>query len=215
MKISVVLPCHVKDLDDLKLILPSWVNQTISPHEIIVYLKPVEPNYNHGLYDIDLKGIDLKVITNDKLTTRGFSKNESIKESTGDIICVSDCDDSQHPEKLKYVTHVFNNNPDCDIFLHSYSTYDETNFTEPFDENYELMDCNHCNDYGIGGIGKWNSVYHFHNSHISFRKKIFELHKFDESSSVCGSDDSVFNNDGCMKNFKTFCTNKKLTSFRP
>jgi len=213
MKISVVLPCHVKDLNELKTALPSWVSQTIKPYEIIVYLKPVEPNYNHGLYDINLNGINLKVITNDKNTTRGFSKNESIKETCGDIICVSDCDDLQHPEKLRYVTHVFKNNPDCGIFLHSYVFCDKNIFNEPFDENYELFESNHCETFGLDGIGKWNSVYHFHNAHVSFRKEIFDIHKFDESDEACGQDDSIFNNDGCMKNIKTLSTPKKLVSY--
>jgi len=216
MQISVVIPCHVKDLPDLKESILDWTKQSVKPKEIVVFLKPVESNFQHGLYDLDLKGIEINVLLHNGETTRGFAKNRAIENCSSELICMADADDRIHPQKLEFVKKTFEKNENCDIVLHYFSYNDISHFDKMFDSNFTVFKHDKCLEGGWNGLNEldyYNMHYPIHNAHNSFKKKLFENHKYDESQEACGSDDSIFNKDACLKKLNLFVVPYNLVSF--
>jgi glycosyltransferase involved in cell wall biosynthesis len=212
MSISVVIPCHIKDINCISNILTDLNNQTRKPDEILIFIKPVNDgklfDYFRKFIDKDIK---LDIITNIENTTIGYSKNRCIEKSNFDIICAMDADDRVHPQKLEIIDLIFSKMVECDVVVHNYVINDTSHFSNLFD--LEKIDIEKCYTDNIFWGVLTETHPKIHHAHCSVRKKVFEKYSFEESWEKLGMDDSLFLNTICKNEYCIYSVNFPLISF--
>ena len=100
MKITLGIPCHVKDLPYLSDLLWAYQSAKVKPDEIVVSIcgsegSPIKDRTT------------LKIVSHKEVIPHGPNRQIVYQESSGDVVLYQDADDIPHPERLKYVKECF------------------------------------------------------------------------------------------------------------
>jgi len=212
MKISVCIPCHINDFEDLKKLIINLNSQSRKPDEVIIFIKPVNKNFldNKNLF-LD-KEINYQIITDSKYSTMGYGKNRCIEKATGDIICLMDSDDTVHFSKIEFVEKFMKNNLNCDIMVHGYhyNDIDALNNLKINLEDESYSAC-HADPKTLGITTSCGSE--LHHAHASFRRDVIKNNMFPEENIAYRIDDSVMLKLLLKKNYNIFFSKHKFISF--
>ena len=163
MKVSFCIICYDKDAHLVGRLLRDLKNQTSYPDEVIVVAS--------GMTELKVEDADVKVYTFQDRMLPNKARNKAGSLSSADIICLSDVDDTPHPQKIEVVRKVFEYE-NVDALVHNYNMND-TNFSvienlvdiekiiekEPYIHSTNIMP---------------PSRLPVHHAHITARSKVFE-----------------------------------------
>ena len=211
MKISVCIPCHVNNVECVEDILNDLSGQTVKPDEVIVFVKPVPPDFELPGEQVALMSsndINLVLLTSENQSTMGEAKNRCSEKASGDILCFMDCDDRVHPQKIECVHRFFDSEGNDSVFLHSYTRNDIDHFHDDLlaKQGYELV-------FSSGGITKVESGAPIHFAHSSMPRKIVERFPFDESGASFRKDDLLQIEAIISGGLEAWFLNKHLVSY--
>ena len=219
MKISIVIPCHIRHLRYLKnMIRGNISHQTKKPDEVIIVINPVMTSYQYkvinNIFDKLKKDYNfVKFIAVKEKCTPGKARNVGFHHSSGDIIIFTDADDLYHSMRNEIITRIFEDH-NCDAVIHDGHHHDKGFLTDKkidynsikidscvIDPNHEFNMKIENNDFGL--------VF----GHASVKKEVLEKIKYSES--LVPSEDSEYFRRVKLNNKKIVCIDTKLSSWFP
>jgi glycosyltransferase involved in cell wall biosynthesis len=123
MKITVIIPCYHKHFKLIERVLTCFLNNTYKPDQVIVSLngcKYIPENEINDFY-LKYKNLfdDFLILKTFELLSRPKARNICFEYIKNDIVCFSDSDDYEHPQRFEIVKYFFENK-NIDHLLHSY-----------------------------------------------------------------------------------------------
>jgi glycosyltransferase involved in cell wall biosynthesis len=183
MKIGVAIPCYKYHITKLKRCLDSIEAQEVKPDFVVVSSSSCEQSdipkeYTDGHYLFPLKILTFR-------NRQNAAENRNIAAALCKFegcshISFFDCDDEMHPQRIKAIRYVVQNQPETDIVLHSYMEKNELN--KPF-TNYERITTvfNSLRRSPSGCALLKNDLYaHIHHSQCTVKREMWNKIKFRE-----------------------------------
>ena len=198
MKISFCIICYDRDAHLAGHLLSELQKQTQYPDEIILVAS--------GMESLDIEAKNLKVFTFKDRMLPNKARNKAADLATGDIIVLSDVDDTPHPQKLEVLEAIFQYDM-VDAVVHNYS-FNDTNF-EDIDRLVNLEKITEVDPFSTNVVCP--SQLPIHHAHISARKAVF--------ADIKGPEHMNFGEDGmfCQRivgsKYNLFYTKYKLISY--
>lgn len=128
MSITICVPCIPRDVDVLEhQLIPSMVNQTILPTQVIIALSETSNDVAGGLerrWSSMLPNVEVRVSSTTEKQTPGQNRNRAAEMAAGDIITYIDADDMMHPQRLEVVSSVLQRTHAYCV-LHGFTMTDE------------------------------------------------------------------------------------------
>lgn len=159
-KFSVIVPVHNR-LDKVKRTLKSLNNQTYWDFEVVLVDDASDDETHEYLEKYQFDYNDVKLVTHKNRKERVASRNDGMKESTGEWICWLDSDDEYMSNYLEVLNDAIDKWPKYKIFnfgsvIHWHRNEDEfyTKVGQPF-----MMEEPHEN-FSSGTIGTGRFIFH-------------------------------------------------------
>lgn len=181
MSIDVIVSCYEDQVKRLDECLNSINNQTFLPENVIV------SHTNDTNIDITNYKFKVQFVKSENPSNPAKLRNLGANLSKSEILCFIDSDDNMHPQKLELVKKCFEN-PEIVCFLHGFKIY--------YKQEHDVL--SHTN-FDLGRIDL--KGYHIEDtqrkcfpvcSHVSVRRDLYEVIRFDESDTKIGCDDLFF-----------------------
>ena len=124
LKVSVVIPCHVKHFSKLKDLLNEYVYQTVVPDEVVVSLSGV------GEFNLEqeeqLRNLErtnwpfaLKILVHEGHLSASANRNRACEVAVGDVFVGQDADDIPHRQRIEAIKWFFEHY-DVDLVQHAF-----------------------------------------------------------------------------------------------
>lgn len=199
-KVSFCIICYDKDAHLVGRILRDLKNQTSYPDEVIVVAS--------GMTELNVEDADVKVYTFKDRMLPNKARNKAASLSSADVICLSDVDDTPHPQKIEVVRKVFEHK-NVHALVHNY-TMNDTNFyivEDPVDIEKITEKEPHANSTNIMPPSKLP----VHHAHITARSKVFQDVKGPEHMNF--GEDGMFCRGILDSGYNFYYTEHKLISY--
>ena len=191
MSIGVAIPTYVKHLPLLQSLLENIANSTVKPERISVSCSSMNE-------DKKLEGLINAIPVTIQYTTRVLNpsqnRNRAASILTTDLISFIDGDDLMHPMRLKCVRDVFLKHPSVGAAYHGYEYLEFSQRNEPFPVlgiPTVVVDRAVPNPNGVGIDIESHPLHH---AHVTVRRGVFSVFRFDESPRYNRVEDSVYAN---------------------
>jgi glycosyltransferase involved in cell wall biosynthesis len=203
--VSVIIPAywgHARFLENLLVLL---AHQTRVPDEVVISLSDIEKVDQALVRSLQEKTFPFKltIVPHRGKKLVGFNRNSACQHATGDIIICQDADDVPHMQRIFWITEFFRQHQDIDVVIHGYSRTQQgietffdavafemvqspirfmwpRDFLRHFPEYEKIMRSYPAIDAMLSGSARnpfKAPVYH--NGHMSFRRKVFDVVQFD------------------------------------
>jgi hypothetical protein len=207
MSIGIAIPACKSYIHYLESLLRNISEQTIIPDEIAISISDIDiykPKNDYGL----------NLIIKSFPESKNGAQNRNIAANllNTDVISFFDCDDLMHPQRTEFLLHSFKDD-NVEAVVHDYET-----------EKY-IFDNLIGNPYNQPNLefNVINTIYEdllypsdvtknkrFHNAHVSVRRKIFDILKYDEHF---WAPDSLFNKEIVKHGYNISLLKNKLSFY--
>lgn len=198
MKIAVIIPCWIEDLDKLALLFDSIEKQTRRPDLVFLRVSSIPKEYTLEIPKITFP---LIVDTIEKQQSAAENRNHGILNVSDeyDILSFFDSDDLMHPQRLEYLEKAFIESK-YDAILHDYIAEELENFEGWPDIEYKLE--------------KYDNHSKTANGHISIRNNVKQNILFPTDKLTIGKGDTVFIKGIIELNYTIGFINGRLSFYR-
>lgn len=119
MKISFCIICYDRDAFFLPCILKELEKQTVAPDEILIVASGIKNKNYLSELGVNISDPKLTIHTLEERAMPNRARNMAAELATGEVVCISDVDDTPHPQKVELVKEIFKNK-DVDALVHNY-----------------------------------------------------------------------------------------------
>lgn len=144
-RISVGIPCILRDIKKIERLLKSIENQTYKPYEVLIGLSGVTKKISDDYEKLfnNKYNLNIKLISTNKECYAGGNRNRIIENVKSDIISFIDADDTMHPQKLQKIYQLFKEYKNLKVLVHTYSpNYNKFSKLQIFPRICNLEDIN-------------------------------------------------------------------------
>lgn len=209
--IACVVPSYIEHIKYLDRLLLSIKQSTITPDVIIIAASEVNN------LDINDYGMNITLILTPQKRNRAMNLNIACGATEADIISVIDSDDMAHFQRFEYILDVLKDDS-IDAVVHNFEETKSPDY-EFISHRYESIEfkkhyINELFDHIPYPTNKEKMDYpNYANGHVSFRAKIFNKIKFNESKEYEYLEDSKFNRDIVSMGTPITYIENKLTNY--
>lgn len=190
--IGIAIPCYKYHISKLKSLLDSIETQTRRPQQVIIScsssIKEDIP-YMSSQYSFPFIIIPYRERKN-----AAENRNIAMDLLDTDIISFFDADDVMHPQRIEYIMKAFFDHTTCNIVLHSYVYYNETQNGKVslFNKHMVIKDKLHRAPSGCAVLEHPYNEFRIHHSQVSVSGHICKHYRFKEGIEYERREDSVF-----------------------
>lgn len=212
MSIGIAIPCYDKHIHYIPSLLENIASSTVKPDQIVISCSSwIHNELDHFLYN----GIPVQIWYSSQRLNQAANRNRAARLLTTRLISFIDADDVMHPRRIEFLLAMFEQRPDISVIFHDYQTDHVSTRMEPFWEEVEPRPLPNpiVKDPERIGIMLVPNEYPIHHAHLTVRKPVFNLFKFDEDWSVYRTEDSVYAATLILHNVPALYLNNKLTRY--
>ena len=140
--------------------------------------------------------VPVRVVRSSQVKVQGESRNNAALISTAELISFIDADDRMHPERLEVIQRAFKDNANLTMLLHGF--VEDSN-----DNGWESESMLSTESYAVAGKEEIceserrsrhqpNLDLLVHHAHVTLRREMFNVFKYDESKASHRIEDSLF-----------------------
>lgn len=211
MTIGIAIPTYVGHINYLDKLLYTISKSSLQPSQVSVSISSFDGDLNLGDYPFEL-------IVSKTSERKNPSQNRNIAASklNTDIISFIDGDDLPHKKRNEYLLNSFKMG--CDCVVHNYHQNSDHG-SNWFESDMNQIDYHHNYiDSIINGCpfalnSNINNHKDYHCAHISIKKEIFNILKFDESEEIVYREDSEYTKELIKNNIKISYLSNRLSQY--
>jgi hypothetical protein len=191
LTLGVAIPCYSGHHHYIDSLLENIASSTVKPTQIVISCSSW--NHNSKLY-ADYKGISVIIWYSTQRLNQATNRNRAASLLNTDLISFIDADDMMHPRRIEFLISMFEQRPDISVIYHDFLSQHVSTRNDPFweEEAPNPLSNKIVKNPNAFGIMLVPTEYPLHHAHLTVRKNVFDVFKFDEDWNVYRTEDSRY-----------------------
>jgi hypothetical protein len=175
--IGIAIPCYKNHYHFIPSLLRNISESTIKPNQVVISCSSHDDNKTDTFL---FESIPVTISYTTELLNVSQNRNRAAKLLNTKYISFIDADDLMHPKRIEFLLHVIKKYPNTSAIYHSYKNDNIRFRDDPFWEEIEPNIIEDITPDYKRGMGILAEEYPIHHAHVTIKKSVFSLFKFDE-----------------------------------